>query len=226
MNLSDPIHSVTTTLEGQVFRILAATTEGLTGSRIADLVGGRSKTGVRLALARLVEDGTVQVQAVGPSLVYTANRDHLMWPSIEYSVEAAVSVRQRLQAIIVDVLLDTLADTDDARGVTFAFFGSVARGDSSRLSDIDLLAVFPSDMAAEVSHRVADEIMRVVGRATGNVCNVYRLDSRRFDELVDSGDPMIASWRSDARTFHGPDVKNLIRVRESHSGRRPVDARI
>ncbi|UFS57922.1 nucleotidyltransferase domain-containing protein [Subtercola endophyticus] len=216
MDLSDPIHSVTTTVEGQIFRILVGSTEGFTGSRIAELIGNRSKTGVRLALSRLVEDGTVRVRSLGPSLVYSANRDHLMWPSIEYVAEAAKSARQRLQALIADKLNDPALEPEALSAITLAFFGSVARGDSSRLSDVDLLAVFPSCVSNGVAQRIVDEIVVAVDHATGNECNVYRIDESRFDELVDVGDPMIASWHAEARTFHGPDVQGRIRVRRAN----------
>ncbi len=215
MNLSEPITSVVTTLEGQAFRVLAHTTEPLTGSAIARLSGSGSTVGMRLALARLVENGVVDVRKVGPSLVYTANRDHVMWPVIEALVSSADSAMERLQAAVVNSLEMQDSDSISVRDISLAFFGSVARGESTAASDVDVLMILPSMTIDEVTAPLVDIVSSTIARATGNVCNVYCLTREQLTELIARNDAMIASWLADARTFNGSDVKRLIRTLSS-----------
>ena len=59
MDLSNPISAIVPSLEGQVLRVLAHSTEPLSGSRVAELATTGSNPGVRTALNRLVRHGTV-----------------------------------------------------------------------------------------------------------------------------------------------------------------------
>src|ERR1035437_8097443 len=95
MDLSDPISVIIPSLEGQVLRVLAHTTTPLSGSRIAALVTTGSNPGIRTALGRLVHQGTVLARRSGPSILYTANRDHLIWPTIEHTVQTADTLLDR-----------------------------------------------------------------------------------------------------------------------------------
>lgn len=215
MDFSNPIRAIVPTLDGEIFRVLAGTSSPLSGSRVAVLAENGSNAGVRLALSRLVQQGTVNVTSSGPSLLYTANRQHLLWPAIEHAVVAADDALHQLQSRI-----SKLADSHfDLRrsSPTLALFGSVARGSSTPESDIDIVAVFPTSEMSELDEAFIDELTTEVPRWTGNTCNVYAVARNGINELVEREDPMIESWWSDAITFYGPELRR-------HLGSRPSRA--
>jgi len=209
MDLSDPISVVIPSLEGQVLRVLAHTTSPLSGSRIAELVTTGSNPGIRTALGRLVRHGTVLARRSGPSILYTANRDHLTWPTIEQAVQAADTLLDTLQVRIADLARAHLGQLAAER-TTLALFGSVARGASTLDSDIDIVAVFPDSIEAPTIEQFVDAVTAGVQRWTGNSCNVYDVTSTRLAQLIAASDPMIESWAADARTFLGPDLRRRL----------------
>lgn len=205
MDLSNPISVVIPSLEGQVLRVLAHTTAPLSGSRIAELVTTGSNPGIRTALGRLVRHGTVLARRSGPSVLYTANRDHLIWPTVEHAVQAADTLLDTLQDRIADLARAHLGQLEAER-TTLALFGSVARGASTLDSDIDIVAVFPDNIDAHTIEQFVDAVTAGVERWTGNSCNVYDVTSARLTQMIAASDPMIESWAADARTFLGPDL--------------------
>lgn len=209
MDLSDPISVVIPSLEGQVLRVLAHTTAPLSGSRIAELVTTGSNPGIRTALSRLVRHGTVLARRSGPSILYTANRDHLTWPAVEHAVQAADTLLDTLQVRIADLAQAHLGQFDAGR-TTLALFGSVARGASTLDSDIDIVAVFPDNVDADTIEQLVDVVTASVERWTGNSCNVYDVTSSRLAQLIAANDPMIESWAAEARTFLGPDLRQRL----------------
>jgi predicted nucleotidyltransferase len=209
MDLSDPISVVIPSLEGQVLRVLAHTTTPLSGSRIAELVTTGSNPGIRTALGRLVHHGTVLARRSGPSILYTANRDHLTWPTIEHAVQTADTLLDTLQDHIADLARAHLGQLD-AESTTLALFGSVARGTSTLDSDIDIVAVFPDNLDAHTIEQLVDAVTAGVQRWTGNSCNVYDITSTRLAQMSAAHDPMIESWAADARTFLGPDLRRRL----------------
>lgn len=209
MDLSDPISVVIPSLEGQVLRVLAHTTAPLSGSRIAELVTTGSNPGIRTALGRLVRHGTVLARRSGPSILYTANRDHLTWPTIEHAVQAADTLLDTLGDHIADLARAHLGQLDAER-TTLALFGSVARGTSTLDSDIDIVAVFPDNLDAHTIEQFVDAVTAGVERWTGNSCNVYDVTSARLAQMIAAIDPMIESWAADARTFLGPDLRRRL----------------
>jgi Nucleotidyltransferase domain. len=205
VDLSNPISVVIPSLEGQVLRVLAHTTTPLSGSRIAELVTTGSNPGIRTALGRLVRHGTVLARRSGPSVLYTANRDHLIWPTIEHAVQAADTLLDTLQDRIADLARAHLGQLEAER-TTLALFGSVARGTSTLDSDIDIVVVFPDNIDAHTIEQFVDAVTAGVQRWTGNSCNVYDVTSARLTQMIAASDPMIESWTADARTFLGSDL--------------------
>ncbi|WP_022886882.1 nucleotidyltransferase domain-containing protein [Glaciibacter superstes] len=209
MDLSNPISAIIPSLEGQVLRVLGHTTAPLSGSRIAELVATGSNPGVRSALNRLVLHGTVSARRSGPSIMYTANREHLLWPVIEAVVQATDDVMGDLEERIIAVF-EKCFGRSGARHTTLALFGSVARFSSTLESDIDIVAIFADDVSSHLIEQFVGDLTSEVERWTGNECNVFDLSSARLAEMVSSRDPMVASWQADSRTFHGPELRRRI----------------
>ncbi len=212
MDLSNPVKAIIPSLEGEVYRVLARTTTPLSAVTVARLAESGSTPGIRLALARLARQGTVTAVQSGSSLLYTANREHLLWFAIESAVRSADGTLRELKDRI-SALAEKHADRRREHPVTLALFGSVARGASTAESDIDLLAVFPTPGITEFDDAFIDAVTAEVPRWTGNVCNVYAITRTGLADLVEQSDPMVVSWRAEADTFHGPDLQELIRPR-------------
>jgi hypothetical protein len=171
VDLSNPIGAVIPSLEGQVLRVLARTTAPLSGSRIAALTTNGSNPGVRKALDRLVRQGTVHARRCGPSILYTANREHLTWSVIQQVVQTTDTLLDVLEHRITVLARDHLG-THDAERTTMALYGSVARATATVDSDIDLVVVFPDDIDAHTSEQFTDTVTASVERWTGNPCNI------------------------------------------------------
>ncbi|GAA4672386.1 nucleotidyltransferase domain-containing protein [Frondihabitans cladoniiphilus] len=204
MDLSHPIRSVMPQLDGEIFSVLARTTQPLTGRKIAGLVDRGSVAGVRRALGRLVQDGLVLSDQIGSALVYVANRQHLLWPAVETMLDATQRVPSELRARIAESA--AAFGQEEQSVLTVALYGSVARGDSSAQSDIDLVIVATGE-SVEVAERFADIVAVDVRRWTGNDCNAYCVDEARLQEMTRDHDPIIESWASDAVTIAGPDFE-------------------
>lgn len=209
MDLSNPIATVFPSLDGDVLTVLARTTRPLTGRQVAELAHRGSQSGVRLTLLRLEEQGLVLADSAGRSMLYRANRDHLLWATLEPLLHTAESAVQLLQERIVAVASSALG-AQASSATTIALFGSVARGTGTPASDIDLVVVLPDFVPDEGGQAAIDQISQAVLGWTGNDCNVFTAKRGLLRDMVASDDPMIESWRGDAVTFSGPELRELI----------------
>jgi hypothetical protein len=142
------------------------------------------------------------------------NRDHLAWPAIREALHLTARLRAVLYEHLDSLLGDILTSRYDgvlAGRVSLLVFGSVARGESTADSDVDLLAVVPDDIAEQVLDDLVDETSRAVHRWTGNRANLMVITSTRLQEMVIATDPLVRSWSSDAQLLHGP----VLRLRTS-----------
>lgn len=209
MDLSDPLSAVIPGVNGRVLLVLARAGMPLTGLTVAQLAHA-SPEGVRKVLVRLRAHGIVLSRVAGASVLYEANRRHLLWSAVDGLVreaDQAVSTVKRMisERIEIDV---PAADVDQ---VTAALYGSVARGEARLDSDVDVLLVVPDHVPDHLLDHLESAIITEVLAATGNDCSVYAMRRTRFDELVRTGDPMIPSWDADAAVFHGPDFRRRLR---------------
>lgn len=211
MDLSNPVSAVVPSLEGRVLVVLDRAAMPLTGSRVADLVPGASNPGVRAALGRLVEQGTVLAERSSHAVLYRANREHLAWPAIEAAVALASRALDTLRDRIAGLVIERLGSARAAR-TTVALYGSVARGTSDRRSDVDLVVLTPDDVTPDEVEHLALGITAGVERWTGNACSVYELSTDRLVDLVRAVDPMVRSWLEDATTISGPDLRELLQT--------------
>lgn len=209
MDLANPISAVIPALGGRVLLVLARAGLPMSGLAIAHLADA-SAEGVRRVLVRLREQGLVSARPSGSSVLYEANRRHLLWPAVQRLAEDADQAVRTVQRIIGDRIAATVPVGDVDR-VTAALYGSVARGDSRPDSDVDVLVIFPGSVDDAALHSTEVAVVDAVEVAAGNQCSVYAVRRSRFDELVAESDPMIRSWDADAVVFHGPDFRRRLR---------------
>lgn len=132
MDFGRPLLTVTPTLDGDVLAALARGDIELSGRGLARHVGHGSVEGIRRAADRLVTQGTVVRRSVGGAHLYRLNREHMAAPY----VEALANLRGEL----IERLRTTVAGWSEPAKLAL-LFGSVARGQASTASDLDLLVI-------------------------------------------------------------------------------------
>jgi predicted nucleotidyltransferase len=112
----------------------------MTGRQIQRLTGHGSHQGVRNAADRLTQQGIVLRRPAGNANLYKLNRDHVAASWIEGLAS--------LPAQVLDRLRDAIRRWEHPPTLV-VLFGSVARGEATPESDLDLLVVRPTNCEAD-----------------------------------------------------------------------------
>ncbi|ACZ31898.1 DNA polymerase beta domain protein region [Xylanimonas cellulosilytica DSM 15894] len=203
MDLAAPLQSLIPTLDGAALTVLAGTESALGQSQIHRLAPRGTRSGLALALDRLVEHGIVVAEPTNYGYLYRLNRDHVLAPA----VLAVAAAREEF--------LHRLADA--CRGLTpavhsAALFGSVARRESGVASDVDLLLVVPDvlDTGDEAWQEQVRGLEERVLAWSGNRLELITVTRDHLADLVESGEPIVRSWQDDALTLTGTDPRDLL----------------
>lgn len=199
MELSRPGAELLGETEAGALRVLARISDPISGREVARRAGA-SASSTRRALERLTRSGLVHSRPSSHAVLYSANRDHLLWGAVHDLLTAPARLEEEL------------ADFMQAhhRGVTLALFGSVARGEATASSDVDLLLLLRDDTDGAETEGLVDALTELVQRRTGNPAQVVALTHQQLQAMVTSGDPLIASLTADARTLAGPPLAGAI----------------
>ena len=203
MDLSAPLASFMNGLDAVTLRVVARAGAELSGRQIARLAGTGTPANVRLSLLRLVDIGLATMVPAPHATMYSANRSHILWPA----VETAMNARQELNRRIA-----TFADASASDGVTVALYGSVARGDSNKTSDIDLLVIFPDAVTLDGRDEFVTGLRDNVQLWTGNDAQIYDLAESALTRQKREGDPMVDSWTADGVIVFGNSLLGMRKV--------------
>jgi len=135
----------------------------------------------------LVDSGLVVADRVGPALLVSLNRDHLAADPLIALV--------RLRGRLIEILTDELSTWPGLAGAWL--FGSVARGDGDRDSDVDLLLVANETVEDPGWVEKNAELRDHVRRWTGNDVQLVEHDRSSFARLVKTKNRLIMAIRSD-----------------------------
>ena len=171
----------------------------LTGRQVARILGSPSPSGTRDVLLQLVRVGLLVAEPSPQATYYSLNTDHLLWPAIE---RVSNSIEQFEEAV------QEATRSSAPAGTSVLLYGSTARTRSTADSDVDLLVVFPDTVAAEARDDFSAVLAALVQRKTGNRAEVFDLTATQLDDLINDDDPMVDSWRSDARLLAGPPLRS------------------
>jgi Nucleotidyltransferase domain len=136
MDFRRPMQAVTPTLDGDVLSVLAGAEAEMSGRELHRVIGHGSHQGIRNAADRLAEQGVVSRRSAGSANLYRLNRDHVAASWIEGLASLPAQVLDRLRYAINEW---------GKPPVLVVLFGSVARGEATPQSDLDLLVVRPAD---------------------------------------------------------------------------------
>lgn len=203
MDWTDPTTSVVQSLDGAVLAVLAQTSEGLTGREVHRRARRGSVAGISDVLYRLVGQGVVHAVAAGASKLYTLNRDH---------VAAGVALALAgLRTEFFDRLRVELA-TWQLPAVAAAVFGSVARGEASTSSDVDILIVRPSDVQEDDPNWAAqtDRLRESVIRWCGNEASILQATEQDLHDLAVRQAPVRDSLLTDAIDIGDRPVRDFL----------------
>jgi hypothetical protein len=196
MNLARPLEVVTPTVDADVLRVLAGADASFTGRQVHQVAGRHSERGVRNALHRLVEQGVLTRERVGPADRYTLNREHLAASHIEALANLRSELIKRIGAEL---------DAWRPAAEYVAMFGSAARGDMRADSDIDLFVVRPTAVESDDDRwrTQVDGLTRHVTAWTGNDARVLELATDEIRRRTNAA--IVREVAMDGITLHGPD---------------------
>lgn len=193
MNLASPIRDFVPSLDADVYRALASFTAPTSARRLRDLAGVGSHTGVQNVLRRLVASGLVTAIDAPPAILYTANRDHLAWPAIEQLAMLRPAIAEHLAADIA-----TWQPVPRAA----VLYGSAARGDGHRDSDVDVF-IIAEDMHVDIMQRCVDDLAIKVRAWTGNELQAVIFTPADVVRLKATNDGTYANIRRDGIVLAG-----------------------
>lgn len=203
MDVSRPYAAVCPTLDGDVLRVLAGTSLGLTGREVAGLAGRRSHSGVLDVLHRLAEQGLVKRVPLNRAYLFALNRDHVAAPVVELMADLRTELFNRIAKAIAEWQIAP---------VHASVFGSTARRDGNTNSDIDVLIVRPSRVAQDDGpwQMQVDALREQIEAWTGNQAAIVDISERELTELREQKRPIIDELSSDAIVVSGVDITKLL----------------
>jgi len=98
--------------------------------------------------------------------------------------------------------------------ISVAVFGSVARGEATADSDLDLLIIAKDELDPESDAWIGqvDGLERRTRLRIGNSLQITTVTQTQLAAMVNSDAPIIDEWDRDAHTIMGQDARNLIRA--------------
>lgn len=197
MNLTSPISAVVPGGRGVILSILARTEKPLSGRRVAELAGDKlGKTRVLEVLGELVASGIVLVESQPPARLYQLNRDHLAASAILQLAELRSTLIAEIRARLVEWAKPA---------VTAWLFGSVARGDGTDTSDIDIAVVRADSLDPDDAHWSLQlvELSEDIARWTGNGASIIEYSEAEIAELASADEGIIASIQAEGILLAG-----------------------
>ena len=174
MFFGEPFGGLIPGARGAVLAALMRTDAPLTGRQIHTLLSTEhSLWSVQEALRVLDRLGLVKSQTVGRAGVHAINDEHA----------AIAPLRALVDPIAALTAVVERAINQDVQSVLL--FGSIARGESTPDSDVDLAVIAAPEWEGKVALEDA------VRRQLGNTCDVLAFTGAEFTKLARDGEPVV-----------------------------------
>ncbi len=159
----------------------------MTGRQVYGLVRDQcSLWSIQQALASLVGLGVVTSRDVGRAMVHAINEDHYAIQPLRVLLDPFAALKEAVQGAVGSSV------------ETVILFGSVARGEATADSDVDLVVIAPPDWDGR------SELEDVVRSQLGNDCDVLVFTPELFSRYTSSGDePVVAQILTDGVVLFG-----------------------
>src|ERR1700730_18085612 len=186
---------------GRMLTILLRGGPPMTGRALARVAGLSPSTPQR-TLARLRQAGLVIADEVPPTLIYRANTDHLAMPA----VLALLRLTEQLRSRLVEHVAGWQQPPEPV-----VVYGSVARGQATATSDVDILVVRPNTIEPDQptwQWQLADLSDRV-RRWTGMRASVIEMSEHELGEGLASREPFLLEAGRDGWLIAGRPLREL-----------------
>ena len=165
--------------------ILLKTGTPLTGRQVHRLAGEYSLWSVQEALKALTQLGLVETTSAGQASLYTVNSNH-------YAIDPLNAVADPVAA-----LRSVVRQTVNDNVVSVTLFGSIARGECTETSDIDLAVVTVGDWDGRT------DLQQTVSNQLGTSCDVIAFTESEFTDLAEAGEPVVSDILRDGIAIVG-----------------------
>jgi len=211
MDLVTPLTSIAPSLDGAALSVLAGADTAMSATQIQRIAGRGSRYGLVLVLERLSDLGLVTAIPGARGSLYRLNRDHVLAPAVVAATQARSELERRLAEA-----LESLTPAP----VSAALYGSVARGDATADSDIDLLIVVAEgvDPDDDVWVRQVGDLEQRARSWSGNTVQAVTVPRAQLARMVQADEHIVSEWERDARTLTGVDTRGLIRSVRKEAG--------
>jgi predicted nucleotidyltransferase len=202
MNLSSPIESLIPGLRGRVLTVLVRSPLPVGLRELSRRARTTSHSSVKRVLTELLDEGLVEYALVSRGGQYIQlNRSHIL-------AEHLVAIDRANDDVLATIR--TTAATWPRQPRAIVLFGSVARGDDTSNSDVDILMVWkdevpPTDQWENERRHLTD----IVYAMTGNTVNVTEFTRTQWEAAVARRDPFVASVEHDGALIVGTSVRAL-----------------
>lgn len=192
MFFGEPFGGVIPGARGAVLSVLLRTGAPMTGRQVHGLVSDEhSLWSVQQTLKTLAQLGIIETQKIGRAGVHTINEEHVAIPHLRHLADPIGA----LSRVIIDAIDDAVA--------TVMIFGSIARGEATQSSDIDLAVITNAEWDGRV------DLQEVVRQRFGNECDVLVFTVDGFQQLAGAGEPVVCDILGDGLALVGtkPRIK-------------------
>jgi predicted nucleotidyltransferase len=203
MDVSRPYSAIAPTVEGDVLVALAGSERAMSGRQVARLVRRGSQPAVNAALERLTAQGVVQREEAPPAYLYELNRDHVGAPAVVALADMRSEFLRRLRLLLARWPVPA---------VHASMFGSAARGDGDRDSDIDLFIVRPRGVPDDDERWAKQlyDLSEAVRVWTGNNASIVEFPQERLVALREESPRAVSGLRADAVPLAGPPFHEFL----------------
>jgi len=165
---------------------------------------GLSRWGASNALADLVDLRIVRAVGLGRSVPYTLNLEHSLAVPLMVLFQTEAERVDRIMAIIRET-----AERMDPQPVSVWMYGSVARGEDTAASDIDLAVISNEQNAEALASIIRDALEEEVTDPSLQI-SVISLTSSGISELDDRASEVWNQIQEDAITLFGSPPEAVI----------------
>jgi predicted nucleotidyltransferase len=195
MLFGEPFGGLIPGARGAVLSVLLRTGAPLTGRQVHALVSSEhSLWSVQEALKALTGLGIVDTQTIGRAGVHTINESHAAVAPLRMLADPIGMLRAAIEEVV----------GSDVESVVV--FGSIARGEASLGSDIDLAVI------AGPGWDRSSDLEDAVRTRVGNGCDVLVFTPDRFQQLAAAGEPVVSDILRDGVALVGSMPRTSVGV--------------
>jgi predicted nucleotidyltransferase len=173
----------------------------VTGRAVARITG-LSQSAAQRAVASLREAGLVLAEPAPPSLLYRANPDHLAMPPLLALLHLDDELRDRMAELVAGWQVPPMSTV---------VYGSVARGEATAGSDLDLLVVRPDATEPDEAtwQQQLVDLAERVQRWTGRRASVVDMSRREARNGLVHREPFLVQAARDGWLIAGQALRQL-----------------